>query len=81
MFNLGIFLICFAEVNPVLTGINKSSKIPKLNTVPIIVVTASSITREMVTYFECNDLLQKPIEEKKLVVLLHKYLFKTTETF
>ena len=65
---------------PVKTGFTSAKEIrqdPHLKNIPIIVVTASSITKEMSAYLNCEAVLHKPIDEQQLLTLLHQYLAKT----
>ncbi len=56
------------------TAAKEIRRIPDLKNIPIIVVSASSITQEMKNYLECEAYLNKPIDEEKLLELLEKYL-------
>ena len=65
---------------PVKTGFTSAKELrqhPQLKNTPVIVVTASTITPEMSTYLDCEAVLHKPIDEQKLLTLLHQYLSKT----
>ena len=62
---------------PVKTGFTTAKELrqhPKLKHIPIIVVTASLITKEMSTYLDCEAVLYKPIDEHKLLTVLNQYL-------
>ncbi|MGK7914932.1 MAG: MHYT domain-containing protein [Prochloraceae cyanobacterium] len=62
---------------PVKTGFTSSKELhqrPELRNIPIIVVSASSITEEMRQYLECEAYISKPIDEEKLLALLQEYL-------
>ena len=64
---------------PVKTGFTSAKELrqnPHLKNIPIIIVTASSITKEMSAYLDCEAVLHKPIDEQKLFTLLNKYLAK-----
>ncbi len=67
---------------PVKTGFTSAKELrqnPQLKDIPIIVVTASSITEEVSNYLDCEAVLQKPIDEDKLLILLNRHLSKTTQ--
>ncbi|MDJ0717593.1 MAG: ATP-binding protein [Prochloraceae cyanobacterium] len=62
---------------PVKTGFTSSKEIrqiPKLKNIPIIVITASSITTNMSHYLDCKAILHKPVNEQELLWNLQKYL-------
>lgn len=56
------------------TAAKELHRIPQLKTLPIIVVSASSIAQEMKDYLGCNAYLTKPIEEEKLLQFLQECL-------
>ena len=56
------------------TAAKEIRRIPELKDIPIIVVTASSITKETGKYLEAEAILHKPIEERKLMANLQEYL-------
>ncbi len=62
---------------PVKTGFTSAKELrqnPDFKDIPIIVVTASTITKEVGGYLDCEAVLHKPIDEKKLLALLDEYL-------
>ena len=68
---------------PVKTGFTSAKELrqdPKLKDIPLIIITASTITKEVSSYLDCEAVLQKPIDEKKLFALLRKYLSKAERT-
>ena len=70
-------LICLDLFMPVKTGLTSAKqlqKIPEFSNIPIIIISASSITKEMQDYLNCEAFLSKPLEEEKLLELLQKYL-------
>ena len=69
-----ILLDLFMSGKTGFTAAKEIRRIPDLKNIPIIVVSASSITEEMKNYLECEAYLNKPIDEEKLLELLEKYL-------
>jgi signal transduction histidine kinase/CheY-like chemotaxis protein len=70
-------LICLDLFMPVKTGFTSAKKLrqmPKFSNIPIIVITATSITEEMREYLKCEAFLSKPFEEERLLELLPQYL-------
>ena len=62
---------------PVKTGFTSAKELrqnPDFKDIPIIVVTASTITKEVGGYLDCEAVIHKPIDEKKLLALLDEYL-------
>jgi len=56
------------------TAAKEIRNIPELKHIPIIVVTASSITKETGKYLKAEAILHKPIDEDELMMNLQKYL-------
>ncbi|MDJ0635242.1 MAG: ATP-binding protein [Xenococcaceae cyanobacterium MO_188.B29] len=70
-------LICLDLFMPGKTGFTSAKqlrRIPNLKNIPIIVVSATAITKEIYQYLECDEFLSKPVNEEKLLELLQKYL-------
>lgn len=70
-------LICLDLFMPVKTGFTAAKKLrqmPKFSKIPIIVISATSITEEMQHYLKCEAFLTKPFEEERLLELLQQYL-------
>ena len=70
-------LICLDLFMPVKTGftsVKQLRQIPEFSNIPIIVISATSITEEMRQYLKCEAFLSKPFEEEKLLELLQQYL-------
>ncbi len=68
---------------PVKTGFTSAKELredPKFNNIPLIVVTASFITKEMSTYLDCDAVLHKPIDEKELLMVVDRYLSNPIQT-
>lgn len=62
---------------PVKTGFISAREIrqmPEFSNIPIIVVTASAITKEMGDSIDCDAILHKPVDEEELLDLLQRYL-------
>jgi len=62
---------------PTKTGFTSAKELrtrPEIQNIPIIVITASSITKEMGNYLDCEAVLYKPINEQELLSNLQKYL-------
>lgn len=62
---------------PVKTGFTSAKELRKksgFKDVPIIVITASSITIEMGNYLDCEAVLHKPVDEEELLSNMQKYL-------
>jgi len=60
---------------PVKTGFTSSKEIrqiPELRDIPIIVITAASISQEMIDYLNCQAVIYKPIDEEELLLNLEK---------
>ena len=65
---------------PVKTGFTSAKELkqnPQFKNIPIIVITASLITKEMSDYLDCEAVLYKPIDEQKLLTVLNQYLPKS----
>lgn len=56
------------------TASKEIRRIPELKHIPIIVVSATSITKDMKDYLECEAYITKPVEEEELLELLETYL-------
>ncbi|MDJ0533685.1 MAG: ATP-binding protein [Xenococcaceae cyanobacterium MO_207.B15] len=69
-----ILLDLFMPVKTGFTSIKEIRQDPQLKNIPIIVVTASSITKETSAYLDCEAVLHKPIDEQKLFTLLNQYV-------
>ena len=70
-------LICLDLFMPKKTGFTSVKQLresPKFKQIPIVVVSATSITEEMRQYLQCDGFLTKPIDEEKLLKLLQHYL-------
>ncbi len=64
---------------PVKTGFTCSREIrqdPQLKNIPIIIVTASTISEEMSRYLDCEAIVNKPIDQEELLTVLHQYISK-----
>lgn len=60
---------------PVKTGFTSARELqqnPKFKNIPIIIITASSITEEMSNYLNCAAVLHKPIDEQELFTVLNE---------
>ncbi|MDJ0726020.1 MAG: ATP-binding protein [Prochloraceae cyanobacterium] len=75
-----ILLDLFMPVKTGFTSAKELRKNPQLKDIPVIVVTASTITKDVSSYLDCEAVLHKPIQEDKLLSLIHKYLFKQEQT-
>ena len=70
-------LICLDLFMPKKTGFTSVKQLrqaPKFKDIPIIIISATSITEEMGEYLQCDAFLSKPLEEEKLLKLLQQYL-------
>jgi signal transduction histidine kinase/CheY-like chemotaxis protein len=70
-------LICLDLFMPVKTGFISAKQLrqkPEFSNIPIIVISATSITEEMRQYLKCEAFLSKPFEEENLLELLQQYL-------
>ncbi len=80
-------LICLDLFMPNKTGftsVKQLRKIPNFKNIPIIVISATSITEEMRQYLQCDAFLSKPLDEVKLLNLLQellnlKWIYKTSD--
>ena len=81
-------LICLDLFMPKKTGFTSAKqlrRIPEFKNIPIIVVSATTITEEIYQYLQCDEFLSKPVNEEQLLELLQKYLhlewvYKTEKT-
>ncbi len=69
-----ILLDLFMPVKTGFISLRELRQKPEFKSIPIIVVTASSITKEMSNYLDCEAVLHKPIEEEELLLNLEKFL-------
>ncbi len=70
-------LILLDLIMPIKTGFTAARQLqqePKFKDIPVIIVSACSITPEMRQYLKCDAFLNKPFEEEELFRLLAKYL-------
>ena len=70
-------LICLDLFMPVKTGFTSAKQLkekPEFQDIPIIILSACSITSEMSQYLDCDAFLGKPFEEEDLLKLLAKHL-------
>ena len=70
-------LICLDLFMPVKTGFTSAKQLkekPEFQDIPIIILSACSITPEMSQYLDCDAFLGKPFEEEDLLKLLAKHL-------
>ncbi len=75
-----ILLDLFMPVKTGFTCAKETQQHPELKNTPIIVVTASTITQEMSAYLDCEAVVNKPIDSKELLTVLHQYLSKRRES-
>jgi CheY-like chemotaxis protein len=71
-----IILDLFMPVKTGFTFVKQIRKIPEFKKLPIIVVSATNtqILQKTSNYIECQGFLTKPIDEKKLLMMLEKHL-------
>lgn len=69
-----IFLDLFMPVKTGFTSAKQLQRKSEFKDIPIIILSACSITPEMRQYLDCNAFLGKPFEEDELLELLQKYL-------
>ncbi len=69
-----ILLDLFMPVKTGYTSIKQLQKISATKNIPIMVISAASITQQMHDYLKCEAYLSKPIEEEQLLAYLQKYL-------
>ncbi|MGF1489364.1 MAG: ATP-binding protein [Prochloraceae cyanobacterium] len=70
-------LICLDLFMPKKTGFTSVKQLrenSEFKDIPIVVVSATSITEEMGRYLQCDAFLSKPVDEEKLIQLLQQYL-------
>lgn len=70
-------LICLDLFMPVKTGFTSAKKLrqmPKFDKIPIIVISATSVTEKLRDLLPCEAFLSKPVDEDKLLELLQQYL-------
>ena len=70
-------LICLDLFMPVKTGFTSAKQLkekPEFQDIPIIILSACSLTPEMSQYLDCDAFLGKPFEEEDLLKLLAKHL-------
>ena len=70
-------LICLDLFMPVKTGFTSAKQLqqkPEFREIPLIILTACSITPEIRQYLNCEAFLSKPFEEEELLELLAEYL-------
>ncbi len=70
-------LICLDLFMPVKTGFTSAKKLrqmPKFNHIPIIVISATSVTERLRDLLPCEAFLSKPFDEDRLLDLLQQYL-------
>ena len=69
-----ILLDLYMPVKTGYTSAKELHKIPGIQNIPIVVISATAITPEMREYLECQAYLSKPIDEEQLLAYLQKYL-------
>lgn len=69
-----VLLDLFMPVKTGFTAAKQLREIPGFKNIPILIVSASSITEETRKYLNCDAYLNKPINEEKLFALLKEYL-------
>lgn len=69
-----ILLDLFMPVKTGFISLKELRRNPEYQNIPIVVITASSITREISSYLDCEAVLHKPIEEEELLLNLQKLL-------
>lgn len=69
-----ILLDLFMPVKTGFTSAKQLQRNPKFKNIPIIILSACSITPEMRQYLDCEAFLGKPFEEEVLLELLQKHL-------
>ena len=69
-----VLLDLFMPVKTGFTAAKQLREIPGFKNIPILIVSASSITEETRKYLNCDAYLNKPIDEEKLFALLKEYL-------
>ena len=70
-------LICLDLFMPKKTGFTSAKQLrqmPEFKDIPIIVMSATTITKDMYQYLQCDEFLGKPFDEKQFLGLLQKYL-------
>ena len=70
-------LICLDLFMPVKTGFTSAKQLkekPEFQDIPIVILSACSITPEMSQYLDCDAFLGKPFEEEELLELLAQFL-------
>lgn len=71
-------LICLDLFMPKKTGFTSAKQlrqIAKFRHIPLFVLSATAITEEIYQYLQCDEFLNKPLNEEKLVGLLQRYLY------
>ena len=69
-----IFLDLFMPVKTGFTSAKQLKEKPEFQDIPVIILSACSITPEMSRYLDCEAFLSKPFEEEELLELIAKYL-------
>ena len=69
-----VLLDLFMPVKTGFTSAKELRKISGLEDIPLVIVSASSMTEQTIKYLNCDAYLSKPIEERRLFSLLKKYL-------
>ena len=69
-----ILLDLFMPVKTGFISLKELRRKPEYQNIPIVVITASSITKEMSSYLDCEAVLHKPIDEEELLLNLQKLL-------
>ncbi len=69
-----ILLDLFMPVKTGFISLRELRQKPEFENLPIIVITASSITKEMSNYLDCDAVLNKPIDEEELLLNLQRCL-------
>ncbi len=57
-----------------LTSVKELLEKPEIQNIPIIIITASFLSKEMIHSLNCNAVLYKPINEEELLLNLQNYL-------
>ncbi len=69
-----ILLDLFMPVKTGFTSAKQLREIPKFKNIPIIVITASLLNKEISDHLDCQVVLNKPINEEELLFNLQKFL-------
>ena len=70
-------LICLDLFMPNKTGFTSAKELrqrPEYQNIPLIVLSSSTITKDIYHYLPCDEFLSQPVNEEKLLELLQQYL-------